>query len=168
LFGSSRIYLIYLYLFLAFVTNPCIASFTNITIIDSGTCVNFSYQNRVSIFEASSLTTTIIFAFQQTSGDWNLDNIILSNTSGYQNIFQNGDFESGSLTPDYSQCQSSGYIDDSSQFSGSYCYSDNTSGQFGYLMQNVSTDVGTWYFIEFFLQNINGPGSSFMVLIGTE
>ncbi len=121
----------------------------------------------VGAFQASALTTTIIFAFQQTSGDWNLDNITLFDMNGYQHVFQNGDFESGSLTPDYSQCQSSGYIDNSSQFSGNYCYSDNTSGQFGYLMQNVSTNVGIWYYIEFYLQNINGPGSSFMVLVGT-
>jgi hypothetical protein len=99
LFASLKIYLIYLHLDLAFATNPCTASFTNITVIGNGTCINFSYQFMQYIFQASSSNTTVMFAFEQTSGYWDIDNITLWDLNANQDIFRNGDFESGSLSP---------------------------------------------------------------------
>jgi hypothetical protein len=107
-----------------------------------------------------------MFAFEQTSGYWDIDNITLWDLNTKQKIFRNGDFESGSLSPDYSQCQSSGYISNTTQLGGTYGYSDGTNGQFGYLMQNVLINVGTLYSLEFYLQNRNGSGSNYMVLVG--
>ena len=108
----------------------------------------------------------MIFAFQQTMGFWDIDNIKLSNSTFTLNVFQDGGFESGSLVPNYRQCQSVGNVSNSTQFSGRYCYSDRTQGQFGYLMQNVSTTVGSQYYLQFYLQNRGGSNGSFAVLLG--
>lgn len=165
--SSFNLNFIYLHIFLGLTTNLCVASFTNIVHIRSSRCTDFTYQRIRDGFIARSSRTVIIFAFQQTIGYWDIDNITLWDYQANQNIFRNGDFESGSLSPDYTQCQSVGYISNSSEFDGRYCYSDRTSGQFGYLMQNVSTTVGSYHFLEFYLQNRNGSGSSYMVLLGT-
>lgn len=116
-------------------------------------------------FQAFSTTTNIIFAFQQSSGYWDIDNITLSNSNSTQNLFQNGDFETGSLSPHYRQCQSTGNINNRNQFDGRYCYSDGTQGQYGFLIQSISTSPGIRYYLEFFLRNRGGSDSSFAVLI---
>ena len=153
--------------FLDYATNSCLTSFANLTIIYSGTCRTFIYQRFRYSFQVSSITTNIIFAFQQSSGYWDIDNITLWNSTFNQNLFQNGDFETGSLSPNYQQCQSAGNISNSSQLNGRYCYSDGTQGQFGFLMQNVSTFPGLMYYLSFYIQNRNGLNSSFMILLGS-
>ncbi|CAF3777015.1 unnamed protein product [Rotaria socialis] len=84
------------------------------------------------LFNASSSNTTVMFGFQHNSGYWDLDNIELWDLTTFQNIFQDGGFNSGSLSPNYGQCQSSGNISNVNPFNGTYCYSDGTTGQFGY------------------------------------
>lgn len=153
--------------FLAFLTNTCTLSFTNITVLDYVTCTNFSYQYIDYTFKAISSYSTIIFAFEQTSGYWDIDNITLWDIAANQEIFQNGDFESGSLIPHYTTCQSSGFISNTSQFNGSYCFSDHTTGQYGYLMQTIPTNITAWYIVLFYLQNRNGPGSNYAILLGS-
>ena len=118
-------------------------------------------------FTALSSNTTIIFAFQQSSGYWDIDNIILWDSNSSQNLFSNGDFETASLAPSYRQCQSTGTISNSSQLNGQYCYSDGTQGQFGYLLQTVSTRSRSWYHLDFYLQNRGGSSASFALLLGT-
>jgi hypothetical protein len=118
-------------------------------------------------FTATSSSTTIVFAFQQSSGYWDIDDIILRNPNSSQNLFQNGNFETGSLSPNYQQCQSIGNISNGSQFTGQYSYSDGTQGHFGFLMQNVTTIPGSWYLLDFYLQNRGGSNASFAVLRGT-
>ena len=163
----SQSHFIYLYIFSGLMMNSCMASFVNITIIDSRTCTTFPYRRVNYSFLAISSITTIVFAFQQTVGYWDMDNIILWDHQTLENRFRNGDFESASLSPAYSQCQSTGNVNDSRPFNGRYHYSDRTQRQFGYLMQNVSITAGSWYSFSFDLQNTIGLNSSFMILLGT-
>ena len=128
-------------------------------------CKSFTYEFRQFEFVPLSSNTTIIFAFQQASGYWDIDDITLWDSNGITFIFQNGDFESGSLVPDYQQCQSRGNISNNHQFHGQYCYSDGTQGQFGYLMQRVSVTGGARYYLKFFVQNRNGLNSGLAILL---
>ena len=155
-----------LYVFLDLSTNFCGFSFTNLTIIESVACKTFTYRRMRYNITARSSITTVAFAFQQAVGYWDIDNITLSTFNSSQNLFRNGDFEIGTLSSDYSQCQSTGFISNTSQLGGQYCYSDNTTGHFGYLMQNVSTSAGSSYALSFYLQNRNGANSRFVVLVG--
>lgn len=110
---------------------------------------------------------TIIFAFQQISGFWNIDNITLFDKETKENIFHDGDFESGFLSPNYRQCRSKGNISKTNPFNGRYSYFDGTREKFGYLMQKVTTTVGTLYDLSFYLGNRYASNSRFMVLLAT-
>lgn len=142
------------------------ASSIGITIIDSRTCEIFPYRRMEYNFTALSSRTTIGFAFQQTYGYWDIDNIILWDERILQNRFRNGDFESGSLLPYYRQCRSAGSISTDSPFNSRYHYTDSTRSRFGFLMQNVSIIAGLRYSLSFDLQNRGGSNSTFMVLVG--
>ena len=133
--------------------------------MDSVTCNSFTYQHVQYCFTASRSNISIIFAFQQTSGYWDLDNIELMSHSNI-NIFRNGAFETGSLLTYYSQCQSTGQIQSANSSNGGYYYSDGIQGRFGYLAQVVSIRIKSQYCLSFDLQNRNGTGGSFMVLLG--
>ena len=146
--------------------SPCIASFTTITILNTVSCHPFAYQSFGYSFIAQSSKTTVIFVFQNTNGFWNLGNITLVNSETKRQVFRNGDFRSGSLAPYYRQCQSRGRIASSNPDLDQYFYFDDTWDQFGYLMQDVSTTVGSSYDLNFYLRNPIGPSASFMLLLG--
>lgn len=131
------------------------------------TCNTFKHHFFYHFFRALPSNVTIIFGFQQTSGFWNIDNITLFDMNTTKNLFSNGDFESGSLLPNYRQCHSIGNISATSRFYGRYSYSDGTQGQYGYLMQKVSFTVRTLYNLSFYLDNRYASRGHFVVLLAT-
>ncbi|CAF2936029.1 unnamed protein product [Rotaria sp. Silwood2] len=131
---------------------------TSIFSIINGAGTSTTYQLYTNTFTPTSNVTTITFAFQvdDNPGIWDFDDVSLKQSSGIE-LMQNGDFESGSISPSWipsctAQCtgisgQGSGggpgSISTVYPHGGTYNYRDrcNPEPKFDYLSQTISPIV---------------------------
>jgi hypothetical protein len=73
----------------------------------------------------------------------------------YNNLVQNGDFETGDLTW-WSSTSINTNVDNISPHSGLYSEYSGPVGSLGYLSQNIATMSGQTYMVNFWLQNLYG------------
>ena len=131
-------------------------------------------------FTANDTSATLTFAMTGDSGPakhyWSLDNVCVNDTTTTLNVLSNGGFELGYLSGWTQTCATntncgngnSGQLTTTGCYAGNYCFVDKCSaGGFDYLQQSVSTTVGRYYLISFYLKIISTGGSEVVyVMLG--
>jgi hypothetical protein len=154
----------------ATTVNPCgtPVSLATSSSIYSSSSGSSSYTCHYFAWTASTTgSVTLAFQFRNDPNYWYMDDVSVSNET--TELLVNGDFESGSLSPDWTtstpngQCSGStgAYLVSSSCRSGSYCLSDGCCGCSDQVSQSFAVTTGQIYFISFWLQLSVVGGSSY-------